>query len=60
MRSTPEGTSALPGPVTLWPWQREIANAISDPEIERVTIGQGRPAWLHDPIDGRDWIVCCQ
>jgi hypothetical protein len=40
----PEGTSALPGRVRLWPNQREIADAISDPEIERITpfIGTGR------------------
>jgi len=34
----PEGVSALPGPVRLWPYQRGIADAISDPQIERVTI----------------------
>lgn len=34
----PEGVSALPGAVRLWPYQREIADAISDPEIERVTL----------------------
>lgn len=34
----PEGTSALPGPVRLWAYQREIADAISDPAIERVTL----------------------
>lgn len=34
----PEGTSALPGAVRLWPYRREIADAISDPEIERVTL----------------------
>lgn len=34
----PEGVSALPGRVTLWPYQRDIAAAISDPEIERVTV----------------------
>lgn len=34
----PEGVSALPGKVRLWPYQREIADAISDPEIERVTL----------------------
>lgn len=34
----PEGVSALPGRVTLWPYQREIAAAISDSEIERVTV----------------------
>lgn len=34
----PEGTSAQPGLVRLWPYQREIADAISDTEIERVTL----------------------
>jgi len=34
----PEGVSALPGKVKLWPYQRDIADAISDPAIERVTI----------------------
>jgi phage terminase large subunit GpA-like protein len=34
----PEGVSALPGRVTLWPYQRGIAEAISDPLVERVTI----------------------
>lgn len=33
-----EAVSALPGRVTLWPYQREIADAISDPELERVTL----------------------
>lgn len=34
----PEGVSALPGRVTLWPHQRAIADAISDPALERVTL----------------------
>lgn len=34
----PAGVSALPGKVRLWPYQRGIADAISDPEIERVTL----------------------
>ena len=34
----PEDVSALPGRVSLWPYQRGIADAISDPEIERVTV----------------------
>lgn len=34
----PEGVSALPGTVRLWPFQREIADAIGDPLIERVTL----------------------
>lgn len=34
----PEGVSAQPGPVRLWPFQREIADAIGDPFLERVTL----------------------
>lgn len=34
----PDDVSALPGDVRLWPFQREIADAMSDPEIERVTL----------------------
>ena len=34
----PEDVSALPGEVRLWPFQRDIADAISDPLIERVTL----------------------
>jgi phage terminase large subunit GpA-like protein len=34
----PQGTTAEPGPVHLWPWQVEIANAISEPAFERVTL----------------------
>ena len=30
--------SAKPGAMRLWPWQREIADAIGDPAIERVTV----------------------
>lgn len=36
--SLPDGVSAQPGPVRLWPFQREIADAIGDPLIERVTL----------------------
>jgi phage terminase large subunit GpA-like protein len=34
----PEGVSAVPGLVKLWPFAREIADAISDPLIERVVL----------------------
>jgi len=34
----PDGLSATPGPMKLWPWQREIASAVSDAEVERVTL----------------------
>ncbi len=34
----PDGLAARPGPVRLWPFQRGIADAISDPMIERVTV----------------------
>jgi len=29
----PEGVSALPGPVRLWPYQREIADAIKETRL---------------------------
>lgn len=32
------GSTAMPGPMRLWPWQREIADAIGDPTIERVSL----------------------
>src|SRR5438477_12713353 len=34
----PEGTTALPGPLRLYPYQRGIADAITDPSVERVTV----------------------
>ena len=34
----PEGVSALPGRVRLYPYQVGLANAVSDPDIERVTL----------------------
>ena len=34
----PEGSTALPGPIRLYPYQRGIADAISDPAVERVTL----------------------
>jgi phage terminase large subunit GpA-like protein len=34
----PEGVSALPGPLRLWPYQRDIADAIADPLMERITL----------------------
>ncbi len=34
----PEGVSALPGAIRLYAFQREIADAIGDPAIERVTL----------------------
>jgi len=37
----PDGVTAQPGPVRLWPFQREIADAIGDPLIERVTLIKG-------------------
>jgi phage terminase large subunit GpA-like protein len=34
----PEGLTAEPGAIKLWPWQREIADCICNPELERVTL----------------------
>jgi phage terminase large subunit GpA-like protein len=34
----PQGTTALPGPMKLWPYQRAIADSIADAAVERVTL----------------------
>lgn len=34
----PEGLSALPGKVRLWRYMVDVADAISDPSVERVTL----------------------
>ena len=34
----PQGLAAEPGPIRLWPYQKSIADALNDPEIERVTL----------------------
>jgi phage terminase large subunit GpA-like protein len=34
----PEGDNAAPGPLRLYSYQREIADTITDPEIERITL----------------------
>lgn len=34
----PSDVSSLPGPIRLYPFQRGIADAMSDPTIERVTV----------------------
>jgi phage terminase large subunit GpA-like protein len=34
----PQGLAAEPGPIKLWPYQRGIADALNDPQIERVSI----------------------
>lgn len=34
----PHGVTAVPGPMRLWPYQREIADVMGDPDVERVTI----------------------
>jgi phage terminase large subunit GpA-like protein len=34
----PEGLSAMPGRMKLWPYQAAIANAIGDPHVERVVL----------------------
>jgi phage terminase large subunit GpA-like protein len=33
----PSGTTALPGRVKMWPYMRAVADAITDPTIERVS-----------------------
>jgi phage terminase large subunit GpA-like protein len=37
----PASASALPGRMTLWPFQRGWCEALEDPEIERITIAKG-------------------
>jgi phage terminase large subunit GpA-like protein len=34
----PQSASSIPGKVELWPYQREIAQAISDPSVRRISI----------------------
>jgi phage terminase large subunit GpA-like protein len=34
----PQGTTAVPGPMKLWPYQRAIADSIADPSVERVAL----------------------
>jgi phage terminase large subunit GpA-like protein len=34
----PQGLAATPGPMKLWPFQREIADSIGDPAVERVSV----------------------
>ena len=34
----PSGTTAVPGPMRMWPYQRAIADSIADPAVERVTL----------------------
>jgi hypothetical protein len=46
----PEGVSAQPGPVRLWAYQREIANAISDRDRARHPSEAGP----RRPYDGLD------
>lgn len=50
----PDGVSALPGPVRLWPFQREIADAIGDAEIERVTLVKPVRVLFMDEADGME------
>lgn len=37
----PRGQSAIPGPIRLWTFQRGLADAMTDPGIERVTVLKG-------------------
>jgi phage terminase large subunit GpA-like protein len=34
----PQGLAAMSGPMRLWPFQRELADSIGDPGVERVSI----------------------
>ncbi len=48
----PEGLSAEPGPVTLWPHQVAIAESIGDPEVERVS-------WQKSVRSGFTFLIAC-
>jgi phage terminase large subunit GpA-like protein len=48
----PEGVSAEPGTVTLWPPQVEVVTSIGDPEVERVT-------WLKSVRSGYSFLIAC-
>jgi phage terminase large subunit GpA-like protein len=37
----PSGLSAVPGPIALWKFQRELADAMIDPNIEKITVLKG-------------------
>ena len=37
----PSGLSAVPGPIKLWNFQKAIADAMTDPAIERVSVIKG-------------------
>lgn len=58
----PEGTSALPGRVRLWPYHREIADAISDiepifaasPALRGTSPPWSRPAAAEAAVE-REW-----
>jgi hypothetical protein len=54
----PEGVSALPGKVRLWPYQREIADAISDPMIERRAALRRCSAPQQRADGGREVVDC--
>jgi hypothetical protein len=38
----PLGLAAESGPLHLWPTQRGIADALADPELDRVTLAHAR------------------
>src|SRR4051812_17316350 len=49
----PQGTTAVPGPMRLWPYQRAIADSIADPGIEQGGARQGGANRLHEFADRR-------
>jgi phage terminase large subunit GpA-like protein len=55
----PEGVSALPGAIRLYPYQREIADAISDPEIERVTMVKAARLGFTTLLIVHHFAACC-
>ena len=43
----PQGLAAESGPLRLWPYQRAIADALADPELERITLVKPTRVGLH-------------
>src|SRR5579862_4062143 len=55
----PEGVSAHPGAVRLYSYQRGIADAISNPEIERITLVKAARVGFTTLLTGAigSWVV---
>ena len=50
----PQGTTAIPGPMRLWPYQRAIADSIADAAVERVVVACLEPKGKEQSAGGDD------